>query len=233
MSFNVLATLITLFLCPITLLAHDVNGLEDIKARIVALAKSYEGQGDPNLSKQKSFEPLVEKLLELNPQPSVSDRLQLIEGSWKQLWGAYDFNDDFRTVDPCSNTSDVYQVVFAGFYYNVAPLYVKCDRSRERVGLLKGEYSVGTDPNMLEVRFVKFPGTKMRPSFPIWLLPEMEEKGELKERYNVVSPFFTQLLFGGGTMEEVYTDEDLRIYYWRSADSSQTSQIYIMERVSL
>ena len=57
-----------------------------LKQQIISLAKSYEGQGDPDLSKQQSLEPLVQKLLSIAPQSTLKERMGILAGSWRQVW---------------------------------------------------------------------------------------------------------------------------------------------------
>ena len=59
---------------------------EDLKKNILLLAEKYQGTGDPDLQKQKELEGLAKQLLIVSPQEPVSKRLDLIEGSWQQIW---------------------------------------------------------------------------------------------------------------------------------------------------
>lgn len=88
-----------------------------LKSQIISLAKSYEGLGDPDQSKQKNIEALVEKLVQENPMPPVNDRIPLLPGTWKQVWGPYDYRNDNGSVDPKLGVKEIYQVISADGYY--------------------------------------------------------------------------------------------------------------------
>ena len=52
-------------------MAANSPELAKVKAEIIALAQKNQGKGDPDRKIQNSLEPLVQRLLKLNPQPSV------------------------------------------------------------------------------------------------------------------------------------------------------------------
>jgi hypothetical protein len=133
-----------------------------IKSEIVSLAESLAGQGDPDFSKRKAFDPLIRKLLLTNPQPPLKDRLPVVFGAWKQIWGPYDYRGNSRGVDPEIGVDEIYQVVFpGGYYYNVTPLYKGGDRARERIALLRGEFRLDPEhPDVFLVRFTRYPGLR-------------------------------------------------------------------------
>lgn len=138
-----------------------------------------------------------------------------------QVWGAYDYRNDKRGVDPALGVNEIYQVVSKdGYYYNVAPNLPKADKSgadktKERIGLLRGQYKL--DPQnegLLRVKFTNLYGLKVRPAGKnLWDLPALAESGRLENRKTVLPGFFVKLFFGGGALREVYTDEDMRILY--------------------
>ena len=201
-----------------------------IKADILALAQSFVGQGDPDFSRQKALEVLVTELLTAAPQPSVAVRLDLLAGPWYQVWGPYDYRGGERgTVDPKITVDEIYQVIFRdGYYYNVNPVHGK-----NRIALLRGEFQLVPDyPDMLQVRFTRFPGNKGRPEdTPIWELAAMAEAGELPAKITIVPGFIVRWFFGGGFLREVYTDADMRITYGGDhADDRTDEHIYIMTR---
>ena len=78
---------------------------ESLKAQILQLAKSYEGQGDPDQSKQKNLENIVDKLVRQNPMPPIKDRIPILAGAWKQVWGPYDYRNDDGGIDPVHRRS--------------------------------------------------------------------------------------------------------------------------------
>lgn len=219
-----------------TAAVEDANSLAvtNVKNEIVRLAKSYEGQGDPDFTKQQTLDFLVEKLLQLSPQPPVKDRLRFLYGAWKQVWGPYDYRNEGRGVDPELETSQIYQVVSEdGYYYNVSPLYKDGDRTKERVGLLRGEYTLDpTAPNSLNVRFTRYPGVKPRPTDKnLWDLPRLAEAGLLENEITIVPTLIVRLFFGKGTLREVYTDANLRILYGSSKKNFDKEAIYVMTKV--
>ena len=211
------------------------DSISELKSEIVAMALDYQGLGDPDQSKQKTIEPLVERLIQLNPMPPVKDRLQVLAGAWKQVWGPYDYRDDNGGVDPSLGLKEIYQVVFAdGYYYNVAPYYPKGDKTKEKIGFLRGEFKLDSnDENGLRVRFTKYPGLEHRPvGIQLWDLPALSESKQLEDEISIVPCWIVRLFFGGGKLEEVYTDQDLRIVYGTKNAAGSRRSIYIMTRVN-
>lgn len=205
-----------------------------VKAQIVGLAKIYEGQGDPDFSKQKRLDVLVNKLLALSPQPPISERLPLLDGVWKQVWGPYDYRNDDRGVDPNLGVKEIYQVVSRdGFYYNVSPLYKNGDKKKERIGLLRGEFKLDQNfKDVIRVKFTNYPGVNPRPKgVRIWELAEAAEAGELENKITILPSIFVKLFFGGGALREVYTDKDLRLAYGSNGKSFERESLYVMVRV--
>lgn len=215
-------------------LANVETQKNELKQQIIDLAKSFEGQGDPDYSRQEALEPLVEKLLKIAPQPPVEKRLPLLFGPWRQVWGPYDYRNEDRGIDPELGVEEIYQVISPnGYYYNVSYLYKNGDRIQKRIGLLRGEYRLQEKhSNKLKVRFTNFPGASSKPeSLELWELAELAENGNLPNRIKIVPRFIVRLFFGGGTLREVYTDEDLRITYGSSKRNPSEEAIYIMTRV--
>jgi hypothetical protein len=204
-----------------------------LKHDILTLARSFAGQGDPDLTKQRALEQKVSMLVAASPQPSAKDRLPLLQGAWKQVWGPYDYRNEKRGVDPELGVNEIYQIVLpSGCYYNVSPSYKGGDRSQERIGLLRGEYRL--DPaqsDVLLVKFTRLAGLKSRPTTPLWELPALAEAGTLPELRNVIPSWIVRLAFGGGALKEVYTDHDLRILFGASSNKFKRPSIYVMTRV--
>jgi hypothetical protein len=215
---------------------NENTALKRAKGRVLALATSYSGLGDPDYTKQRSFEPLISELLDLNSQRPVRERLGLIVGPWKQVWGPYNYRNAERSVDPEIGVNEIYQVVFStGFYYNVTPLYERGDKSRERIALLRGEYKLDDQQsNVLLVRFTRYPGFKERPAAgpELFELPHLLETGELKNDVNIVPTWIVRAFFGGGALKEVYTDSTLRILYGASSSRFENPALYVMTRVA-
>ena len=221
----------------ITAKAEDIKNLSEInklKSEIVALAKTFEGEPDPDYKIQNTLEPLVEKLLALSPQSPVKDRLPLLYGTWKQVWGPYDYRNDDRGIDPELGIEEIYQVISPdGYYYNVSPLYKNGDKNKVRIGLLRGEYRLDSkDPNALNVEFTKYPGVEGRPaSVDIWTLAEKAESCTLENKINIVPTWIVKIFFGGGALQEIYTDENLRILYGANDTEFKDRYLYIMTKV--
>ncbi len=209
--------------------AHAVRSADAIKADILKLSTRYIGQGDPDFEKQQTLDALVEELISVAPQPPVKERLHLIEGPWKQIWGPYDYRNDDRGIDPKTTVDEIYQVVFKeGYYYNINPI-----KGENKIALLRGEYTIVPDaPNMLKIRFTRFPGNKGRPTdVDLWDLAALAEAGRLPNETSIVPSLIVRWFFGGGGLREVYTDQDMRITYGAgSTDDREDEFIYIMTR---
>ncbi len=213
--------------------AADTVEISELKAEIISLAETFQGQGDEDFSKQNQLQILVDQLLELNPQAPIQDRLPLLYGTWYQVWGPYNYTSPERIVDPELGVKEIYQVVSPeGHYYNVSPNYRDGDLSKERIGLLRGEYTLSKDsPNGLDVKFTKFPGVSKRPTDkPIWELASQAEEGTLQNGITIVPTFVVRWFFGGGTLVEVYTDQDLRITYGTNSKNFKEPFLYIMTK---
>ncbi len=211
----------------------DLMNLEELKTELVQRASNYTGLGDPDFKIQNELEPLVKRILEVNPQVPVKDRLPLLYGVWKQVWGPYDYQGNDRGVDPSIEPKEIYQVIDPdGFYYNVSPSYKNGDRKKERINYLKGQYRLSSkNPNGLDVKFRKFPGMKKRPDVrPIYDFVKEAEDGTLPNQITIVPTFIVRLFFGGGTLVEVYTDSNLRILYGSNDDEFKNKYLYVMVR---
>ena len=228
------------FMILITLLFSNLafaNYYEDIsslKQAIVTTAEKYQGLGDPDFKIQNELEPLVQKLLVLKPQSNVMDRLPLLFGVWKQVWGPYEYRKNNRGVDPTINAKEIYQVVSPeGFYYNVSPNMDAKTKKEKNINYLRGQYSLSKkDPVGLDAKFIKFIGMKQRPSDrPIYKFVDEAERDQLPTQITVVPHLIVKLFFGGGTLREIYTDEDLRILYGSNGKEFKNQYLYIMTRV--
>ena len=229
------AAIASILICQISVADTNRETVEDLKKQIFDLAKSYEGQGDPDQSKQRTIEPLVKKLIQLNPMPPVKDRISILAGAWKQIWGPYDYRNDAGGVDPKLGVNEIYQVVFAdGYYYNVAPYYPDAKSNREQIGLLRGEFKLDSaDPNGLRVKFTEYPGVEPRPSdVDIWELAAIAEADQLQNKVTIVPTWIVKLFFGGGKLEEIYTDHDMRILYGSKGKAGARRSLYIMSRMN-
>jgi hypothetical protein len=206
-----------------------------LKKNIISMAKSYEGKGDPDYKIQNTLAPLVEKLISLNPQPPVKERLNLLYGTWKQVWGPYDYRNNNRGVDPTLGVNEIYQVISKdGFYYNVSPIYKKNNKDNPRIGYLKGEYSLDNNSTTnLNVHFVKYPGMKFRPdNREIFDFVEEAENDNLPNETTIVPTLIVKYFFQGGALVEVYTDEDTRILYGSNGKDFKNKYLYIMTKVN-
>lgn len=206
---------------------------ESIKREIFALAESYKGQGDPDLSKQRSLEILVDQLLASNPQAPVSERLDLLSGAWQQVWGPYKYRGNDRGVDSKIDPDHIYQIVFSeGFYYNVNPTLDR-NGNAKKIVLLRGEYEV--DLRREDVLTAKFTDLRQIKNLPSGLrfidLPELSEAGSLPGERTSLPSFLVRRFFKGGLLKEVYTDDELRVTFGSGSDGDVQNYIYILRRV--
>lgn len=214
-------------------LALATTRVEQLKKEIFQMAESFQGQGDPDGSKQMKLEVLVSDLLIANPQPPVTERLNLLYGPWKQIWGPYDYRSNNRGVDPSLDSQNIYQVVFeGGFYYNVNPSLDKNGKARNTV-LLRGEFS--PEPGSRDVLRARFTNLRHIPGLPqnglrFQDLPALSESRKLPNERTTLPRFFVRLFFGGGFLEEVYTDHDMRILFGSGLDGDVSNFIYVMQR---
>lgn len=228
------------FLCSIVfslfaLAAENSQRVQFLKETIVEVASHYQGLGDPDFKIQNELEFLVNELIVLtNPVP-VKDRLPLVFGTWKQVWGPYDYRGDKRGVDPSLEAKEIYQIVSPdGYYYNVSPSYRNGDRSKIKINFLKGFYKLSSkDPNGLDVRFDKFIAIPYRPQGAIYDFVPAAEKNKLPNQVTVLPRIFVKLFFEGGTLQEVYTDKDIRILYGSNSKNFAKRYLYIMIRVPI
>ncbi|MFN9068907.1 MAG: PAP/fibrillin family protein, partial [Bdellovibrionales bacterium] len=187
----------------------------------------------PYGSKQRALEDLVEQLLIINPQPTIKDRLPLLKGAWKQVWGPYEYRKNNRGVDPTLDFNNIYQVVFDGYYYNVNP---SLDRNGlpKKIVLLRGAFSLDPDTtDSLIARFTDLKEIKSLPQNGLQFkdLPALSESKKLVGERRTLPKFLVKLFFGGGTLKEVYTDHNLRILFGSGQNEAVSNYIYIMRRV--
>ena len=215
----------------------SANEVDELKEVILETASKYTGRPDKDFKIQNELMPLVDKLVSLAPQKPVNQRLELLDGAWMQIWGAYDYRNNDRGVDSSfANLEEIYQVVSKdGYYYNVAPLYSD-DKESIRISLLRGAYKQdNNDPNRLNIRFTKFKGVSPAPrNIEIWKLAELEENRQITEnRITIVPTLIVRLFFGRGHLREIYTDEDIRITITNTnGDDPANAQLYVFKRVN-
>lgn len=110
MTTSFISLLVLIFMA--TSASADTNAtIEDLKKEIIETARTYEGLGDPDFKIQNTLEPLVQKLLEAAPQKPIKERIEILNGTWKQVWGPYDYRNDDRGVDPELSVLEIYQMV--------------------------------------------------------------------------------------------------------------------------
>lgn len=209
---------------------------EAIKSKIFSLARSFSGQGDPDFSKQRQLDALVEQLLEVSPQPPIAQRLNTLHGRWRQVWGPYDYRErGSRDVDPQLDTQNILQKVFPqGFYYTITTLHRP--GSPVRIGLLRGEYHPApaseNKPHLLRLRLTNYPGNIGFPErFTLWQLPALAEQDALPNGTTIVPGFILRLFAPSVASREVYIDEDLRISYGSDGKDFSNEVLYVMERM--
>ena len=124
--------LLLLLLCSLSIFAQEftpatrLNSVTDLDPEIVKIATFYKGQGDESFKIQNTLQPYVDKLLVLSPQPVIANRIDILAGSWKQVWGPYNYRSQKRIVDPQLDPDKIFQVVSAdGYYYNISDQFKK------------------------------------------------------------------------------------------------------------
>ena len=107
-------------------------------------------------------------------------------------------------------------------------------RTEKNINYLKGEYVLSKeDPNGLDVKFVKFIGMNTRPiEKAIYQYVDEAERNQLPMQITVVPKIIVKLFFGGGTLREIYTDDELRILYGSNNREFKNQYLYIMTRVN-
>lgn len=229
----------------------NINSLDSIKQQILQLAYSYKGQGDPDYSKQNQLNILVNQLLKISGQNAIQplqQRLPLLAGAWQQVWGPYDYGNDKRGVDKRLNVEGIYQVVSpSGHYYNVNQ-----NPTTSKITLLRGEYKVlnfleqNSDKSLMAVQFTDLYKTNNRMiqlleinnnlnAMNLWELPEFAENKTLNISKQLPS-FLVRWFFGGGVLNEVYTDETMRIAYGANNlkdAKNNRNYIYILVRPNI
>lgn len=216
-----------------SVLVPSTRDVQTIKKDILELVRSFAGQGDADLSRQTKLEVLILELLSVQKVLPVKERLDLLKKCWYQEWGPYDYRGNDRGVDPELETSEIYQCIYDGHYYNVSRQYKNGDRTRPTIGLLRGKYKLSqTDANALEVRFTSLFSVKndTQQVSKIWDLPPFAEAGKLENRLRTLPSLFVKIFFGGGALKELYTDADLRILYGSNNDQFKKPYLYIMTK---
>lgn len=201
--------------------AQDLNA---VKSQILTLAQSYVGQADPDGSKAKSFEPLIEELLARSPQQSMADKAAAAVGAWKQVWGPSSYNNSGLApsgLDP----ANIYQVVSSSGYYTNVGVYDFL--GIHVVGLLKGEYQV--NPDQIDVQFVQsgILLERVPEGYTLADLPALKDQGKL---CLIEFPDFFPPVGIKGALVEVYDDQNLRITYGEQQGQSGKN-LYIMQKV--
>ncbi len=212
----------------------EISRVTELKSKIVTVAEKYQGKGDPDFKIQNELEPLVQELQTLTSPEPIAKRLPLLYGTWKQVWGPYEYRKKDRSVDPSLEVKEIYQVVSKdGYYYNVSPNYKNGDKSKVRIDYLKGLYELSeTDLNGLDVKFDKYLAIKGRPANGnIYDYILDAERNDLPNQTKVLPSIFVKLFFGGGTLQEIYTDKDIRILYGSNDTVFKNKYLYVMTRV--
>jgi hypothetical protein len=224
-------------LCVFPVRSHAMPDAEttSLEARIVALAESFKGQGDPDRKKQRQIEVLVQELVARNPPAPLVDRMALIVGAWEQIWGPYDYSSGKRGVDRTIDVNHIYQVVSAGgYYHNINPSAATGDAVPKRVGVLRGVYEIDPSrPDVLNVRFTRFtqvPGFRGKAEDYV-ALAVRSESGILPNERGLVPTWVVKTFFGKGSLREVYTSADLRITFGSDRDNLDDNYIYVLQRV--
>jgi len=210
----------------------DLNNVDDLKAEILLIAQDNLGKPDQDFRIQNTLVPYVNKLLKVAPQKPIKERITALVGRWQQVWGPYEYRKYDRTVDPTTDPSLIFQVIFkGGYYYNVANTIDEKTGLSDGTTLLRGKFKIGAG-NDLNVRFTNL--KKINGFPPAGLsytdLAALSENDELEGERTVLPGFIVRLFFGGGTLKEVYTDDTMRITYGTSRQADAPF-LYVLKRV--
>ena len=204
--------------------AQTPLSVSELKQEIVTLAKSYEGQADPDGTKTKNLESLISQLLAQTPALTMRQKAQMAVGAWQQIWGPYSYNDNHQ-AGPALQADSIYQVIADGGTYTNVGIFDFFGLGI--VGILKGEYQIESDK--INVKFVKngiligdIPEGKTLAD-----LPALHDEHKL---FVIDFPSFLPPVGIKGELHETYVDEDLRITY--GVQKGQPGQsLYILKRV--
>ena len=204
--------------------------VKQVKSNIMQIAQNFSGMGDPDGQIQAQLQIQVDRLIALSPQKRVKDRLDLIVGPWKQIFGPYEFSAE-RSENSTLDPEHVYQIVYEdGYYYNVGQNNYF---GAKVISALRGIYEL-QDDGLLAVQFtdVRFRWGTLEEATDYVSLPALIENKEIRSLR--IPDFFTGPIFRiTGTLREVYTDQDMRILYGSTSDGTFDDYIYIMKRVDL
>lgn len=211
---------------------EDLNSVGDLKEVILEIAQDNLGKPDQDFKIQNKLVPYVDKLLKLAPQGPIKNRIKTLTGRWQQVWGPYEYRKYDRSIDPTTDPSLIYQVIFEdGYYYNVANTIDPKTGKSDGTTLLRGKFKVKKG-NDLKVRFTNL--RKLDGFPPEGLsytdLAELSENDELEGQRNSLPSIFVRLFFGGGVLKEVYTDDTMRITYGTSRQADAPF-LYVLVRV--
>lgn len=210
--------------------AFALRAPEEIKSEILTVARSFQGQGDPDFSKQAKLDGLVKELLSVSPpQVRVADRLNLLTGAWKQVFGPYVFNSS-RGTTRLIDADNIYQIIKPnGVYFNVArtPFLGK-----SLTTVFEGQYKV-IGEETLSAQFVKMTllwGAQASPQAYVGL-PDKIMAGTAPNVIKIPGFLSRSVMNQKGTLKEVYTDADLRLMYGSTDDGVLKDFVYVLQRV--
>lgn len=198
------------------------RGLDEIKKDIFSLAESYQGQTDPDGSKQKALEVLIQELLKQVPARSMQERAVDALGVWNQVWGPYAF-DGSDNIPPGQNPKKIYQYISdQGFYYNFGEFNF--------VGLnvkfyVRGEYDIMSD--RIGVEFTN-QGIVREAEVNYGTLGD-EIEADTVRRFEIPGQLPPVGVKGG--LIEMYADDELRVNYGVVGSDISDPALFIMKRV--
>lgn len=209
--------------------AFAARSAQEVKSEIMAVARTYQGQGDADFSRQAKIDALVNELVAASPQVRVTDRLSLLTGSWKQVFGPYVYNRS-RSANRLLDAENIYQVIKPnGVYYNIArtPFLGK-----SLTAVFEGQYKVLSDTT-LSAQFVKMTVLWGAPktAAEYVALPEQIAAGTAPHVLKIPGFLTKSLLKQKGLLREVYTDADLRIMYGSTESGVLHDYVYVLQRV--
>jgi hypothetical protein len=195
--------------------------VQQLKKDIIDLAYSFEGQADPDLSKQAALEEKIDELLNYIPNLTMTEKAIRAIGSWRQIWGPYAF-DDSQTVPDRMDVKNIYQVISPdGYYYNFGQYKFRTGVVRSFV---RGIYEIQED--RIEVEFNGNGIILGQRQTPMYQLVDALENREIRA---IRFPDFVPPIGIRGALIEVYADEDIRINYGVIGSDISKPALFVME----
>lgn len=211
----------------------STNEVSKLKKVIFELAQKNQGKADPKNEIQNKIKIHVDQLIAITKNKPLDLRKDQYIGKWQQIWGAYDYSDNKRGVDPKIDPEKLYQVIFDdGYYYNVTKLLDEKTGQEKYVTLLKGVYEI-LPGNLIRFNLRKLTKVDALPKGKTYFdLPKLSEENALINESKILPNWLVRTFLNGGFLIEVYLDHELRVFYFFDDEDFKKPYIYIMKRIS-